>query len=67
MNHKTAQKMSVEVKSRRLRQKIEKKRRKLNCNIKGKDDLLRQQKLSRELDRLIGQYWDLKEKELLDV
>lgn len=41
-----------------LRQEIEEKRRKLNNSISRREDLLglEQQKLSRELDFLIGQY-----------
>lgn len=51
--------MTVEARSLELRLKIEEKRRRLDSNIRGRQDLLKRQKLSRELDHLIGQYLDL--------
>ncbi len=61
MNGKTAQKRAAEARGLKLRRKIERKRRNLNCQIKGRKDLLKQQKLSRELDHLIGEYLELME------
>lgn len=59
MNHETAKKRAAKEKGLRLRRKIERKRRNLNCRIKGREDLLKQQKLSRELDCLIVKYLEL--------
>ena len=49
-----------------LRRRIEEKRRQLNSSIQQREDLLglEQQRLSQELDFLIGQYVKLQEREL---
>lgn len=49
-----------EAEQERLRRRIEWKRRKLDSKIRGRADLLEHQELSRELDRLIGQYLELR-------
>ncbi len=59
MNHETAKKRAAKAKGLRLRRKIERKRKNLNDRIKEKEDLLKQQRLSRELDCLIVEYLEL--------
>lgn len=56
----------MEAEQEMLRRRIEEKRRQLNSSIQQREDLLglEQQRLSQELDFLIGQYVKLQEREL---
>lgn len=53
MEKKTSEKIE------NLRQRIEEKRKLLDQNIQGREDLLKQNGLSKELDHLIEQYMEL--------
>lgn len=66
MNQMTAPIWNMEAEQEMLRRRIEEKRRQLNSSIQQREDLLglEQQRLSQELDFLIGQYVKLQEREL---